>query len=67
MAKKRKQLEFSKNNSISKNYKDFEKYVLGLDKKFGEILLQKLNTSDNLREDIKNDVQDYISQMISNE
>ena len=67
MAKKNPQLEFSKNKSISKNYKEFEKYVLGLDKDFGEILLQKLATSANLREDIKNEVQNYITQKISDE
>lgn len=67
MANKNLKLEFNKNKSTSKNYKEFEKYVLGLDKVFGEILLQKLATSTNLREDIKNEVQNYINQKISDE
>lgn len=67
MAKKKPKLEFGKNKPISKNYKEFEKYVLGLDKDLGEILLNQLATSNNLREDIKDEVQNYITQKISNE
>lgn len=67
MAKKTPKLEFGKNKPISKNYKEFEKYVLGLDKDFGEILLHQLATSNNLREDIKEAVHNYITQKISDE
>jgi hypothetical protein len=67
MAKKNPKLEFNKKKSLLKNYEVFEKYVLGLDKDFGEILLQQLDTSNNLREDIKNEVHTYITQKISDE
>ena len=67
MAKKKNKLEFGKDKLISKNYKEFENFVLGLDKDLGEILLNQLNTSNNLREDIKDEVQNFIAQKISNE
>ncbi len=61
MAKKSPKLEFNKKKSETKNFKEFEKYVLGLNKEFGEILLRHLKTSSNLREDIKIDVDEYIN------
>jgi len=65
MVKKKTNLKFNKNKTTSKNYKEFEKYVFQLNKDFGEILIRHLNTSDNLREDIKEDVLNYINQNIS--
>jgi len=61
MAKKKLKLEFDKNKSDIKNFKEFEKYVLGLNKKFGKILIHRLNSSDNIREDIKMDIIEYIN------
>ncbi len=61
MAKKKLKLEFDKNKSDIKNYKEFEKYVLGLNKNFGKILIHRLNSSENIRENIKTDITEYIN------
>lgn len=68
MAKKIPKLLFSKNNTTEKNYREFEKYFLKLDKEFGKILLQNLDNSlDDIRDSTKLSVNEFINKIISNE
>ena len=61
MAKKPRNLVFGKRKSNESNYKEFEKYVLSLDKKFGEILLAHINDSENeIRDNVKEDILELI-------
>lgn len=68
MAKKTPKLLFNKNNTTDKNYKEFEKYLIKLDKEFGNILLQNIDNSlEDLRDSTKDAVNKYINKMTSNE
>ncbi|MEK0336725.1 MAG: hypothetical protein QQN41_04740 [Nitrosopumilus sp.] len=57
MAKASRKLVFGKQKSSENNYKEFEKYVLSLDKKFGKILLSHINDSaEEIRDNVKEDI-----------
>lgn len=61
MAKKTPKLLFSKNKTIDSNYKEFEKYVMKLDKDFGNILLQNIDQSpEEIRETTKEAINEFI-------
>lgn len=66
MNRKSPKLKFDKHQSTLRNFKEFEKYVIGLDKNFGKILLRHLNNSNNLRDDIRSDILECINQKKSN-
>jgi hypothetical protein len=68
MAKKTPKLLFSKSKTIAYNFKEFEKYVLQLDKDFGNILLQNIdNSPDEIRDTTKGTINEYILNKMSHE
>lgn len=68
MAKITPNLLFSKSKTIDNNYKEFEKYVMQLNKDFGKILLQNIDKSnEDIRETTKETINEFILKRKSNE
>jgi hypothetical protein len=68
MTKKTPKLLFSKSKTIDNNLNVFEKYVMQLDKDFGNILLQNIEKSpDEIRDTTKEAINEFILRRISNE
>ena len=68
MAKKTPKLLFSKSKTIDNNLNVFEKYVMQLDKDFGNILLKNIEKSpDEIRDTTKEAINEFILRNTSNE
>ena len=68
MAKKSPKLLFNKNKTTANNFKEFEKYVMKLDKDFSNILLQNIDKSpDEIRDTIKEAINEYILKKMTHE
>jgi hypothetical protein len=68
MAKKSPKLLFNKNKTTANNLKEFEKYVMKLDKDFGNILLKNIDKSpDEIRDTTKEAINEYILKKMTHE
>jgi len=67
MAKKTTKLSFSKTKSNEQNFREFEKYILQLNRDFGIILLQNLDKStEEIRDTTKDAINNLIEIKVSN-